>query len=88
MLAFSGPTRHYEDAPLEHAEFPIPRQARSLPDGRCEATITVTVPYRPRYTVGIAQDGQGIPGPEDPNRDTKFVTKGAKQEVVLINYPT
>jgi hypothetical protein len=87
-LAFSGPTRHYENAPLKHGEFPIPRQGRLLPDGRCEATTTVTLPYRPRYRVGIAQDGQGIPGPEDPQDDTKFVTKGNSQDVVLINYPT
>jgi hypothetical protein len=50
--------------------------------------MTVTVLYRPRYTVGIAQDGQGIPGPEDPHGDTAFVTKGNHQDVVLINYPS
>jgi hypothetical protein len=87
-LGFSGPSKHYENAPLKHGEFPIPRQGRSLPDGRCEATMTVTLPYRPRYTVGIAQDGQGIPGPEDPNGDTKIATKGGTQVVVLLNYPT
>jgi hypothetical protein len=88
VLAFSGPSRHYENAPLKHSEFAIPRQGRSLPDGRCEATMTVTLPYRPRYTVGIAQDGQGIPGPEDPHGDTTIVTRRGAQDVVLINYPT
>lgn len=88
VLAFAGPSRHYENAPLKHGEFPIPRRGRALPDGRCEAKMTVTVTYRPRYTVGIAQEGQGIPGPEDPHGDTTIVTKGAAQEVVLINYPT
>ena len=87
-LGFSGPSKHYENAPLKHGEFPIPRQGRLLPDGRCEATITVTLPYRPRYTFGIAQEGQGIPGPEDPHGDTKIATKGGAQNVVLINYPT
>jgi hypothetical protein len=88
VLAFSGPTRHFENAPLKNSEFPIARHGRRLSDGTCEATMTVTVPYAPRYTVGIAQEGGGIPGPDDPNGDTKIVTKGNSQNVVLINYPT
>jgi hypothetical protein len=51
--------------------------------------MTVTVPYAPRYTAGIAIEGHGIADPKNPGpKETKIVTKGDSQDVLVINYPT
>jgi hypothetical protein len=88
VLAFGGPNRRYENRPIKDAQFPIPRKAKPLADGTCEARMQVTLPYAPRYTAGIVQVGGGIPDAEDPTGDTKIVSKGDAQDVVLLNYPT
>ena len=85
-LVFSGPDAQYENTPLGD-EFPIPDQATSLADGTCEARMTVTVPYAPRYDAGIAREGKGIAGPDDPD-GARITTKGEPQDVIVINYPT
>lgn len=87
VLAFSGPDRTNENRPLKDAEFPIPDQGTKLADGTCEATMTVTVQYAPRYQAGIAQEGGGIAGPDSPS-DTKITTTGDSQDVVIVNYAT
>ena len=85
-LGFIGPDAQYERRPLGD-EFPIPRQATRLADGTCEAKMTVTVPYAPRYGAGIAREGHGIAGPDDAG-ETQITTKGDSQDVVVLNYPT
>ncbi len=67
-LTFSGPSKHLDEVPLDE-EFPIPKTARLLADGSCEATMSVTVPYRPRYRAGVAIEGRGIANPDDPIND-------------------
>lgn len=81
-LTFIGPSRHFESRPLDK-DFAIPETARLLSDGSCESQITVTVPYKPRYTAGIAMEGHGIPAPTDPD-DTKIVTKGDSQAITVL----
>ena len=81
-LTFIGPSRHLESRPLDK-DFAIPETARLLTDGSCESQITVTVPYKPRYTAGIAMEGHGMPAPTDPG-DTKIVTKGNSQAITVL----
>jgi len=84
-LAFSGPDKQYENRPLGR-EFTIPKQGTRLADGTCEARLTVTIPYAPRYRAGIVREGHGISGPDDAG-ETLIATKGDSQDVVVMNYP-
>ncbi|KAA1397524.1 hypothetical protein [Aeromicrobium ginsengisoli] len=85
-LGFSGPDKQYENRPLKDAEFTIPKQGTRLADGTCEATLTVTIPYAPRYRAGISREGHGISGPDDAG-ETLIAAKGDSQDVVVMNYP-
>lgn len=86
-LSVSGPNKEYEFSPMLGDDVAIPRHSRSLPDGTCEAVMTVTVPYAPRYLASIKVLGEGA---VDPSRQypeiTKIVTKGDSQRVELINF--
>jgi hypothetical protein len=85
-LGFFGPDKTYENRPLGK-DLPIPKQGNLMADGTCEATMTVTLPYAPRYLAGIAIPGHGMPDPKNPApKETKIVTKGDSQDVVIINY--
>ncbi|VXB02723.1 hypothetical protein [Aeromicrobium sp. 9AM] len=86
FLAFSGPDKQYENRPLKDGEFTIPKQGTRLADGTCEAKLTVTLTYAPRYRAGIAREGHGISGPDDAG-ETLITTKGDPQDVVVLNYP-
>ena len=61
----------------------VPRDAEPIM-GACEAHLTITVPYAPRYTIGIASEGQGISQPDGPP-PSWIITKGASQEVTLVS---
>lgn len=85
-LVVTGPDEKSEASQL--GEAPIPTQARSLPDGTCEAKMTITVRYAPRYRAGIAVVGDGIYDPKTDPQGTRFVTKGSPQSIVVRNFHT
>ncbi|KRC66387.1 hypothetical protein ASE12_17440 [Aeromicrobium sp. Root236] len=61
----------------------VPKDAEPIM-GACEAHLTITVPYAPRYTIGIASEGQGISRPDAPP-PSWIITKGASQKVTLVS---
>lgn len=82
QLAFSGPSKLQENRLLE--SFDIPSTGRLLADGSCEATLTVTVRYRPRFEAGVAMEGNGIAEPGEPNFHKKIITKGNPQKLLIL----
>lgn len=85
-LVVTGPDEKSEASQLGEAA--IPTQARSLPDGTCEAEMMITVPYAPRYRAGIAVVGDGIYDPKTDPQGTRFVPDGSLQSIVVRNYHT
>ena len=82
-LAFSDP----DNRPVGD-EYPLPEQAEPRSGGTCEATMKVTVPYAPKYVAGVAVEGMGVADPEHPRtQQTKIVTKGDSQDIVILNHP-
>ena len=78
-LIVSGPDADESRATL--GQFEAPATARRLSHGVCEAKMTITVPYAPRYTLGVGMAGQGIADPNAP-RDVWVVTNGKSQDVI------
>lgn len=85
FLAFSGPTRNYENAPVGDT-VPLPAQAEARSDGTCEATLTVTLPYKPTYRAGTGREGKGISSPATDPAETTIITESNPQDVTIINY--
>jgi hypothetical protein len=85
FIAFSGPSRHLENTPIGES-LPLPAQAEVRSDGTCAATMTVTLPYRPRYQTGVNPGFKGIYDPEVDPEETKIVMRGDSQDVVIVNY--
>jgi len=85
FLAFSGPTRNYENAPIGDT-IALPAQAKARSDGTCAATLTVTLPYKPSYRAGTGREGKGISSPATDPAETKIVTRGDSQDVTVVNY--
>jgi hypothetical protein len=63
--------------------FDLPATARLLPDGTCEAALTIRVPYASRYVLGVAITGRGIK-PENAPEPPVVITKGDSQSVVVV----
>lgn len=82
QLVFSGPSRHLEDRPLDKS-FPMPVTAQLYADGTCVSKLEVTVPYKPRYTAGIAMEGRGIALPTAPKNEP-IITQGDSQEITVL----
>ncbi|KRC63565.1 hypothetical protein ASE12_01560 [Aeromicrobium sp. Root236] len=80
-LVFEGPDKKYDRRPLK--SFTIPDHARLVDSKTCEATMTVTVPYAPRYFVGVAMEGHGMPAPTDPD-ETRVRPKGDSQKLIVL----
>ena len=84
QLVISGPTKKQTYTPL--ASFDIPDTAIGT-NGACEAELTVTVPYAPRYSMGIAMEGRGIATGYEP--DPSWIeTSGSSQKVVMLTQVT
>jgi hypothetical protein len=85
LIGFSGPSRNYENVPIGDS-ISIPDQAEARSDGTCASTLTVTLPYRPRYQTGVGREGKGIYDPEVDPDPTEIVTSGDSQDVTIVNY--
>jgi len=80
-LVFHGPDKKHDRRPLK--SFTIPDRARLVGSTTCEAAMTVTVPYAPRYFVGVAMEGHGMPAPTDP-AETQVRPKGDSQKLIVL----
>jgi hypothetical protein len=80
QLVIEGPTAEYSNAPLKTVN--VPQKAESNMGG-CESELTVTVPYAPRYSMGIPREGHGIASPYAPDEDW-IVTRGDAQKVTMV----
>lgn len=63
--------------------FRLPDSARLSRDGTCEATLTISLPYAPRYVLGVGIEGRGI-APENAPEPPKVLTEGDSQDVVVV----
>jgi len=62
--------------------FDLPPTARLLPDGTCEAVMTIDLPYASRYVLGVGIMGRGIK-PENAPKPPVVITRGELQSVVV-----
>lgn len=68
---------------LTHVKmFGLPGSARLLPDGSCEASMTLHLPYASRYVLGVGIVGRGIRA-EDAPEPPVVITQGDSQSVVV-----
>jgi hypothetical protein len=81
ILVVSGPTTKYDSTPLKDVDLPTSAEPAN---GACEAKMTVTVPYAPRYTLGIAKEGHGIATGDEPD-PVWITTRGSSQKVTLVS---
>lgn len=79
-LTVDGPDGEYDFRTLKSAV--IPDTARLLPDGTCEATMTITVPYAPRYKAGVGMAEHGATNKET-EPDPIWKTKGSSQHITV-----
>ena len=80
-LVVSGPTAKFDSTPFKDVD--LPSNAEPV-NGACEAKMTVTVRYAPRYTLGIAREGQGIATGDEPD-PMWLTTRGNSQKVTLVS---
>ncbi|MET0931692.1 MAG: hypothetical protein ABWX74_19380 [Aeromicrobium sp.] len=71
-----------KDEPSMRKTFSLPASARLLPDGTCEATMTIDVPYASRYMLGVGITGRGIAREDAPDAPV-VITEGHSQSVVV-----
>lgn len=81
ILVVSGPTAKFDSTPLKDVDLPPNAEPNN---GACEAKMTVTVPYAPRYTLGIATEGHGIATGDEPD-PIWITTRGNSQKVTLVS---
>ncbi|MDR7085811.1 hypothetical protein J2X11_000650 [Aeromicrobium panaciterrae] len=81
QLVVSGPTSKFDYTPLKEAY--IPATAEPV-NGACEAKLTIKVRYAPRYSLGIALEGQGIATGDEPP-PAWITTRGSSQEVTVVS---
>jgi hypothetical protein len=82
VLVIAGPTAEVDSTPLK--ELDIPATAEPGEAGACVATLTVTVPYAPRYRLGIAHEGHGIANGYEPE-EPWITTRGSSQKVTVVS---
>lgn len=80
QLVVSGP----DDESQILASVKIPKTAQPSM-GACEAKMTITVPYAPRYSFGIAMEGQGIASPDALESDW-ITAEGESQDVTVVTH--
>jgi hypothetical protein len=81
LLVVSGPTAKFDYTPLKEVD--IPTTAEPV-NGACEAKVTVTVPYAPRYSLGIALEGHGIATGDEPPPPW-ITTRESAQKVTVLS---
>lgn len=74
FVALSGPTRTYAWAPLGD-EVWLPESGTATPEGHCTVSATMTVPFAPRYDIGVGFEGKGIADGTEPHQ---FVRIGGR----------
>ncbi len=80
-LTVDGPDEEYEFRPLEAKVIPV--AATLLPDGTCQATMTIKVPYAPRYKAGVGMAEHGATNKE-PNPERVWTTNGSSQKITVL----
>lgn len=56
------------------------------PDGSCVAEVSIVVPRRTQYTLGLAVEGVGILDPDAPVYDNPFVIRRGTEQHVDFTY--
>jgi len=67
FVAVSGPTREYDWAPRGD-DVVLDSSATLTTDENCTTTVSMTVPFAPRYRVGVGFEGKGISDGTEPHQ--------------------